>query len=350
MHQTGRRIFVRPSDVYRKAAPVFRQGLFWEFFLILVFTALFAVTVGLGSLASVWLAVFLCIVWLALCALVAYLYWKKIGWRIEAGYLGVMMMRITENRIYQDPVLAARNLAKFRFASYEEYRDARAGTYRSIRQLQNYFERVSDPVGDMPGMGLLVSFGKVLQHLYLRFVRFACIGYSYWCHDMTLFSAIADGVAVYAYNWRRLTKDAAEIVTLEALLIILPATALSFVMIALFRVIGLAAFSFYAVLLSVLLVLVLKRALINPILTAKQMLSYVEDAQKTVLTDKLFLQLSRVSHEYRILLTRAQEEKEPRKKKKRRAPQRVVCPICGTENAPSAAQCVRCGEILTKRR
>ena len=63
-----------------------------------------------------------------------------------------MTMRITENRIYQDPVLAARNLAKYRFSSYEEYRDARENASRAIRQLQSYFERVSDPAGDMPGM------------------------------------------------------------------------------------------------------------------------------------------------------------------------------------------------------
>ena len=122
-------------------------------------------------------------------------------------------------------------------------------------------------------------------------------------------------------------------------------------MIALFGAIGLSAYSYYAVILSLMLILVLKRGLINPLLGAKQLLSYVEDAQKTVLTDKLFLQLCHVSHEYRRLLSRAQEEQNPRRKtKKRRTAQKVVCPVCGTENAPAAAQCARCGEILTKRR
>lgn len=342
---------MRPSDVYRKAAPAFRQGLLWELALVALFTGLFAVSVGLGSLASVWLAILLALVWIIVCAFVAYFYWKNIGWRIEAGAIGLMTMRITENRIYQDPVLAARNLAKYRFSSYEEYRDARENASRAIRQLQSYFERVSDPAGDMPGMGLLVAAGKFLQHLYLRFVRNACIGYSFWCHDMPLFQAMSDGVAVYAYNWRRLTKDATEIVTLEALLIILPTTLLSVGMIALFGAIGLSAYSYYAVILSLMLIFVLKRGLINPLLGAKQLLSYVEDAQKTVLTDKLFLQLCHVSHEYRRLLSRAQEEQNPKRKtKKRRTAQKVVCPVCGTENAPAAAQCARCGEILTKRR
>ena len=153
---------MRPSDVYRKAAPAFRQGLLWELALVALFTGLFAVSVGLGSLASVWLAILLALVWIIVCAFVAYFYWKNIGWRIEAGAIGLMTMRITENRIYQDPVLAARNLAKYRFSSYEEYRDARENASRAIRQLQSYFERVSDPAGDMPGMGLLVTAGKFL--------------------------------------------------------------------------------------------------------------------------------------------------------------------------------------------
>ena len=131
----------------------------------------------------------------------------------------------------------------------------------------------------------------------------------------------------------------------------LPTTLLSVGMIALFGAIGLSAYSYYAVILSLMLIFVLKRGLINPLLGAKQLLSYVEDAQKTVLTDKLFLQLCHVSHEYRRLLSRAQEEQNPKRKtKKRRTAQKVVCPVCGTENAPAAAQCARCGEILTKRR
>ena len=309
---------MRPTDVSRRCKPITRLRFEIEIGLVAAYTAMFAILVGLGSLASVGLAIILGIVWAVICVFLWRLYTVRIGNRLNAGIIAVATMTVTENRAYNDPITAGRQLYANRFPKGRLYRPVRSSIRHSILQIQTYFERMTDPVGDITGMRLLNKLGKFFQHLTLRYVTDACISYTFWCHDLEVWQAAGDSVAVYAFNWKRLTKDASEIIVSEIAILLAGTAALSVFFMWLFGLIGIGAYSFYAILLSAMLVSVIKRATLNPFLTGKAILTYVDDAQRTVLTEKLYVQLSHVSPQYRQLLVHAdaadQEAAAPAKK------------------------------------
>ena len=304
-----------------------------ELGLVLLFTAMFAIMVGLGSLASVVFAVVMFCAWAVICFFLLRAYREKFCDRLDGGAIALMTMAVTENRAYNDPITAGRHLYENRFTGSGTYRKIYRQTHGSVRQIQTYFEKMTDPLAETAGMRALVVIGKFIQHLTLRYVVHACIAYTFWCHDMETHQAAGDSVAVYSYNWKRLTKESAEIAVGEIAILVVGTTLLSLFFFWLFGLIGISAFSFYAIILSFMIVAAIKRALFNPYFTAKEILCYVDNAQRTVLTEKLYVQLSHVSSTYRQLLVDADiAATQPQPKPKKRAPaKKAQKPAAGTK-------------------
>ena len=194
---------------------------------------------------------------------------------------------------------------------------------RAIGQQQRYFETVTDDMEDVPGMKTLLRIGKFLEHLMLRFVADGCMGYVCWCEDLSVFAAAKEAVAVYAYNWRRLTEKAGEMSAVMVSLTLVLSAGAAVGLSALFGVMKLNAYIYLAVLLGIALVFALKYAFLDSYYACRMMKGLLDNAQDTVLSDGLYDRLQRVSKSYHYLCKTAQRVTADRKKRLQAAKKKI---------------------------
>lgn len=294
------------------------------FLMLACAVGLFTIMVGLSMLASPVLGWFMFVLWLILCILVGFFFYQRVLIKWNAAHICAMMRCYTTGKFDPDMFYKERQASRKRFHNAGGYFKLHRTVLHAIAQQQRYFETVTDDMEDVPGMKTLLRIGKYLEHLMLRFLADGCMGYICWCEDLSVFAAAKEAVAVYAYNWRRLTEKAGEMsaVMVSATVILSAGAAVG--LSALFGVMKLNAYIYLAVLLGIALIFVLKYAFLESYYTCRMMKALLDNAQDTVLSDGLYHRLQRVSKSYHYLCKTADRVASDRKKRLDAAKQKAL--------------------------
>jgi len=200
----------------------------------------------------------------------------------------------------------------------------------------------------------------------LGYVDECCLGWTFYKKEQGAFKSAADGVVIYAQNWKPLLKGAG-VTMLKVILLTLVVALIIFVPVGiLFKIFSwspLAAF-----LLACLIAFVVKFAVMDSYIMIQMMAVYMGVAPQTTITFDLYGNLCKISGKFKELFQKGQAETpaQPAYATANAAPaagyaapaaaptipqqaagaKPVFCGQCGAKNDPGTKFCGSCGAKL----
>jgi len=245
---------------------------------------------------------------------------------------------------------------KERFATSNIYFAVDKLVTGAVKQIQKGIGKLGNALDFIPGMGAVTGIAKFFVDISLGYIDECCFGWTFYNPQQGAFKSAADGVVIYAQNWKVLLKDAAKtmaktigLTILIALIIFIPIGLLF----KLFKWSGLAAF-----LLALLIAWVVKFAFMDSYIMCQMMVSYMQVAPTTVITFDLYSKLCNVSGKFRELFDKGREEQPqaayaaadagpaPTAPAAEPAAKPVFCGQCGSKNELGKKFCGQCGSPM----
>lgn len=296
---------MRPYGVFRKTVIFSWLKLLLSLAYIILCTVLFAVLVGLGSLASDVFAAIMFVVWLPLCAVVYYTFRQYLGFLVETGHIAAVTRTYGYQRLRTGQVSAAAEYVMRRFVSAQNYFICERMVRSTAKQFRRAGERYASDGEDVPGMAALNTIGAFFQHLLFRYPVAWCMSFALANPRQPLLAALADGTAVFAVKYRKLMRKASEITVAMAVFMVVGTVALSFLFLSLFGLLSLDKFSYFAVILAFAVVYSLKYAFFDSLFLIQTLYTYLNEASHTRITETVRRKLCRISRSYKLLLGHA---------------------------------------------
>ena len=322
---------------------------------ILIGAILFAIMMGIALLtASGEIGTVMFIIWLGVWGFIHWMIQHYVGYLLKAGHVAAIAQTFKDGAIPVNPVAIGKDMVKERFVTTNVYFIVDRLVAGAVKQLQKAFGKVLGLFSKLPGSGMIQIVQNVANmfiDISLGYIDECCLGYTFYHKEQNVYKSAADGVVVYAQNWKPLLKDSAK-TTFIVLLTILVVTLLSFLLIGgLFKIMGWNMI--VAVIMSLILAVTVKYAFLDSWIMVKMMSSYFNAASTTVITYDLYGKLSNMSGKFKELLRKGGETPEtatvntfrgstiPRQEYS--APQTRFCPQCGTSNKNGVNFCSACG-------
>ncbi len=357
---------MNPIDIFSQTAAFRRMKLLLGLGMTLLATLLYVAIVALPSLAAAWLGWLLLLPWAALSVFLCLKIYHGVGWKIDISHIAMITGAITEGYIPGSASSVASDMTNARFHTRGQYLAAKRDISRSVTEINDVLTEASSLVGNVPGMKMMVSLGRAFLHLHLCYMTRACLGFTFFRGDEPLFLASAEGVAVYAINWKQLVKKSADLVTLAVIAFtVLLTVALGILFYFLLGLMGAGAFGYYGVILAAMLALTLKNAYLDTYFTVYYTHMYMHCAEYTEPSPEFYDRLCKMSPAYAKLWALANGKLPTPKKahafarKKKQPPSYantvrrqadhehpVICPRCKNANRIDAKFCARCGARL----
>ena len=284
---------------------------------------------------------------------------RYIGYLVRAGHVAVVSEAVTTGKIPENQVIYGKEKVKERFVATNVFFLVSRLVDGAVKQLQAAFGLAGGLLGAAPGGKLVVSFGKMLIGISLKYVDDCCLGWVFYKKGEGAFKGAMDGVVIYAQNWKPLLKTAFKTslmvilltLGLAILLAVIFVSAVGFIVniIGITSGTGLIAFiGGFGLALS--LAFVFKRAFIDSYMMVRMMATYMGVAPTTTITFDLYGKLSGMSRSFKQLFKKAGGE----------GPVPAVTPTptvavdsistacsCGTEVPAGASFCGKCGTKLS---
>ena len=298
---------MKANEVYTKTMPFVWAKLLLGLVTVVASAVLFAVFMGLAWLFnSGGVTGIMLLIWLAGVGVVRFVLMHYIGYLLKAGHIAVMTEAITTGRIPDNQVAYGKQRVKNRFAQSSIYFAVDKLVGRAVKQIQKGIGTLGNAFGSIPGMGAVTSLAKFFVDLSLGYIDECCLGYTFYNEKQSAFKSAADGVVIYAQNWKKLLGNAAKTMAIVIL-------ALAGITLVLFIVLGLVFRLFawpgwVAFAIALMIALAVKYAFIDSFILARTMTAYMEDAPSTEITFDLYGKLSRLSSKFKELLSKAEVE------------------------------------------
>jgi len=351
---------MKPNEIFRKTMPFVWAKLVLGLATVLISTVIFAVLMGIGWLFNnegVFGIMFL--IWLSATGVVRFLIMHYMGYLVKAGHVAVIAETVVTGRVPENQVAYGKQMVTERFATSNVYFAVDKLVSGAVKQLQNTLQKAGDFLSFIPGMNALVGVGKMFIGIALGYIDECCLGYTFYKKDEGAFRSAADGVVIYAQNWKRLLKDAAK-TTAIVLVLLAVFTLIAFLIFALvFRALqwnGLVAF-----VLACFVAWAIKAAFIDSYMMVKMMVSYMEVAPTTVLTFDLCGKLCGWSAKFKQLFNKGQQESQNlayagataggttvgTQSVSQPGDKPVFCGACGAKNDSGTKFCGGCGNAMS---
>ena len=209
-------------------------------------------------------------------------------------------------KVPDNQVEYGKQIVKERFATSNVYFAIDNLVSGAVRQINGGIDKIGNMLDFIPGLDSVAGIAKFFVNISLGYVNECCLGYSFLKKDEGVFKSSADGVVIYAQNWKKLLKDAAK--TMLTVVIALSAvTLVCFIVLGLlFRLLhwsGLVAFA-----LSVFIAMAIKFSFIDSFVMVKMMSSYMEVVPTTKISYDLYQDLCKLSQKFTELFKKVQEE------------------------------------------
>ena len=349
---------MKPREVFSKTMPFCWAKLLLGLATIVISIVIFAILMGIGWLFNSGGVFFIMlIIWLIATGFVNFIINHYMGYLVKAGHVAVITEAVVSGRVPDNQVAYGKQMVKERFATSNVYFALDKLVSGAVKQLQNGFEKLGGSLGSIvPGMSFVVTLGKMFIGIALGYIDECCLGYTFLKKEQGAFKSAADGVVIYAQNWKKLLKDAAK-TTAAVVGLVIVVTLVSFLVFGLiFRLLGWNGF--VAFLIACFLAWKIKTAFIDSYMMVKMMVSYMEEAPKTVITFDLYGKLSGLSGRFKELFNKGQKESPTPQPtyagvtgtaQPGAAPanKQVFCGECGAKNAAGTRFCGECGKPIS---
>ena len=355
---------MRANEIFSKTMPFCLAKLLLGLITIAVSAVILAVLMGLAWLFNAQgVTGVLLLVWLAATGAVRFALMYYVGYLVKAGHVAVIVEAVTTGRIPDNQVAYGKSLVAERFATSNVYFALDKLVAGAVKQMQGHLQKAGQAADFIPGMATLVKIGKLFIDISLGYIDECCLGYTFYRRDQEAFKSAADGVVIYAQNWKPLLGNASK-TTLMVVLLFFAVT------LAVFIVLGLAAKLFglpgyLAFLMACLIALAIKFAFIDSYILVNMLTAYMEVAPTTTLSFDLYEKLGRVSSKFRELFEKGKTEffqPRPAPEAAGGAPAVeaeaaaagpaaeadgfIFCGNCGARQERGAKFCGQCGQAL----
>ena len=350
---------MRAGEIFSKTMPFCVAKLM----LGLLATAISAVILAF-LMAIAWLfhadgvTALLLLVWLAATGFVRFLLMHYVGYLVKAGHVAVIAEAAVTGQIPADQVAYGKKMVTERFATANVYFAVDKLVGGAVRELQSYLQRAGNALDVIPGMTALVKVGKLFLEISLGYVDECCLGYTFYQREQGAYKSAADGVVVYAQNWKKLFSGAAK-TTVVVVVLLCAVTLVAFIVLGLLcKLFGLPGY--IAFLIACLIAYTVKFAFIDSYVLVSMMVMYMETVPTTKIAFDLYGELCAVSSKFAELYEKGKSEilhaggahqaeghqpgaaaGEPQHE----APH-VLCAACGEKNVGGAKFCGACGAPL----
>ncbi len=325
---------------------------------ILIAVVLFAVLMGISVLmGSEGVAGIMLIVWLSVVGVVNFIINHYFGYLVKAGHVAVIATSFQTGQVPNDPVNVGKAMVKERFGTSNVYFGIDKLVAGSIKQLQRTLGRVTDSLlGAIPGMDGVKGLMNMFLDISLGYIDECCLGYTFNHKEQNAYKSAADGVVIYAQNWKTLLKDSAK-TTLTVILSVVVVTLVGFILFGgIFRLLGWSGLVAFVI--ALFFAWTVKYAFIDSWILVKMMSSYMQVAPTTVITFDLYGKLSQLSGKFRELYNKGgasappvqprpiQQPVQPQTAEPTATASPKFCPSCGTPVTADKKFCGSCGAKL----
>ena len=318
---------------------------------VLLSVILFAILMGIGWLFGENGMVITFIIWIGGTGVIRFVIMHYFGYLVKAGHIAVIAEVMKTGQVPANQVNYGKEKVKERFATSNIYFAVDKLVTGAVKQIQKGIDKVGNALDFIPGMGAVTGAAKFFVNISLGYIDECCFAWTFYNPHQGAFQSAADGVVIYAQNWKTLLKDAAKtmaktigLTILIALVIFIPIGLLF----KLFKWSGLIAF-----LLALLIAWVVKFAFMDSYIMCQMMVSYMQVAPATVITFDLYSKLCGISGKFKELFKKGQEETPQTAQTAHAAPaaapaaptgaKPAFCGQCGTKNESGARFCGGCG-------
>lgn len=277
---------------------------------ILIGLVLFAIVMGIAALTgSGEIGAVMFFIWIGVWSVIHWLIKHYVGYLLKAGHVAAIAQSFKDGRVPPNPVGVGKDMVKERFATSNVYFLIDRLVSGAVKQLQKVLGKVTSLLGNLPGGGAVQAVGNMFIDISLGYIDECCLGYVFYHTEQNVYKSSADGVVVYAQNWKQLLKDGAK-TTFVVLLTILVVTLLAFALVGgLFKLMGWSMF--VAVIVSVIVSFTVKYAFVDSWILVKMMSSYFTAADTTIITYDLYGKLCNLSGKFKELFNKGTEGPVP---------------------------------------
>ena len=321
---------------------------------VIISGVLFGILMLLGSLFGENGMVITFIIWLSVTGIIRFAIMHWFGYMVKAGHIAIIMQAVTEGSVPDNQFAVAKGMVTERFGTSNVYFVIDKLVSGAVGQLQNALGRVGNMFGAIPGADTVVKIGQMFIGIALGYIDECCLGYTFYKKEQNAYKSAADGVVIYAQNWKTLLKSAAKTTAVVIVSVILVTVACFLVFGGLFRLLHWSML--VAFLLALFTAIAIKYAFIDSWILTKTMVSYMEVAPSTEITFDLYDKLSKLSSKFKELFGKAPKQspayaaagapgtysaqaEKPESKPK-------FCQKCGASTEGTGKFCVKCGEEI----
>ena len=231
---------MKPREIFAKTMPFAWAKLLLGLATIVVSIVIFAILMGIAYLFQsdgVFIVMF--IIWIGATGVVNFIINHYIGYLIKAGHVAVITEAVTSGSVPDNQMSYGKEMVKERFLTSNIYFVIDKLVAGAVKQIQRGVEKIGNKMGNfIPGMNFVTNIAKMFVGIALGYIDECCLGYTFYKKKQGAFKSAADGVVIYAQNWKTLLKDAAKTTAMVILLVIV-VTLISFALLAgIFRLFG----------------------------------------------------------------------------------------------------------------
>ena len=329
---------------------------------VLIGAVLLVIMLLLGWLFGNWGMVIMLILWFFLMKGAWRLLMQYAGYLVKAGHIAVIAEACFTGQVPADQVAYGKAKVTERFATSSVYFAVDKLVSAAIKEIQKGIGKVGNALDFIPGMEAATGAAQFFVSIALGYVDECCLGWTFYKKEQGAFKSAADGVVIYAQNWKPLLKGAG-VTMLKVILLTLVVALIIFVPVGiLFKIFSwspLAAF-----LLACLIAFVVKFAVMDSYIMIQMMAVYMGVAPQTTITFDLYGSLCKISGKFKELFQKGQAETpaQPAYATANAAPaapaaaptipqqaagaKPVFCGQCGAKNDPGTKFCGSCGAKL----
>lgn len=347
------------KQLFSKTMPFVWAKLMLGGIMVLAAVVLLAIMMGLGWLFGDTAMVIMFILWLAAVRGVWALIMHYFGYMIKAGHIAVIAEACFTGQIPANQVAYGKDMVAKRFLTSNVYFAVDKLVGAAVHEIQKGIGKLANKLDFIPGMEAVAGLAQFFVSISLGYIDECCLGWTFYHKEQGAFKSAADGVVIYAQNWKALLKDAAKTMLKVILLTILIALLIFVPIGILFKILKWSGL--FAFVLALIIAWVVKFAAMDSYIMIQMMATYMQVAPTTTITFDLYGKLCNISSKFKELFNKGQEETpQPAYAATGSAPaapiapptvqtvgaRSVFCGQCGTKNEAGTKFCGCCGSKL----
>ena len=298
---------MKAGKIYSQTMPYVWAKLALGVATVVISAILFGLLMGLSLLfGSSGVGIIMFLVWIALTGAARFLIMHYIGYMIKAGHIAVITEAVVTGRVPNNQIAYGKQRVMERFGAANVYFVVDKLVSGAVKQIQKGIGKLGNALSFVPGMGAITGLAQKFVEMSLGYVDECCLGYTFYKKEQGAFKSAADGVVIYAQNWKTLLGSAAKTMAMVVLGLAAITICLFIAIMLLFRVFGWPGWA--AFIIAALISWAVKFAFVDSFILTRTMVAYMGVAPTTVITFDLYGKLTGISGKFKELWNKGQQE------------------------------------------